>query len=109
MDFSEIFENEKKSDKREQSTIAMKSKNYEYFDDININNKKSFLKEFLLNKNPRFHTRRKQHRRPHEEVGNTGMRSHRHDAMSQFGTFRHVGNLKLPSAQLHQPYPKPLH
>ena len=29
----------------------MKSKRYEYFDDIYINKKKIFLKEFIVNKN----------------------------------------------------------
>ena len=51
MDFSGLFEKCKKNDNRSETNIVMKSKNYEYFDDIEINKKKNFIKEFIINKN----------------------------------------------------------
>jgi hypothetical protein len=44
MDFSGLFEKCKKNDNRSETNIVMKSKNYEYFDDIEINKKKNFIK-----------------------------------------------------------------
>ena len=50
-DYSNLFGNLKKKDNREQSTIVMSTQNYEYFDDIDINKKKSFLKDFITSRN----------------------------------------------------------
>ena len=51
IDISNLFQNCKKNDNREESINTMKSKHYEYFDDIDINKKKDFLKEFITSKN----------------------------------------------------------
>ena len=51
IDFTNLFESLKKKENREQSTIVMSTQNYEYFDDIDINKKKSFLKDFITSRN----------------------------------------------------------
>ena len=51
LDYSTFFEKCQKYDNRNNTNIVMKSKRYEYFDDIDINKKKIFLKEFIVNKN----------------------------------------------------------
>ena len=51
IDFTEFFEDLKKKDNRSETHLIMKSKNYEYFDNINISQKKEFLKQFIFNHN----------------------------------------------------------
>ena len=51
IDFSILFENCKKKENRTESTIVMRSKNLEYFDDFDMNKKENFLKEFIINNN----------------------------------------------------------
>ena len=51
IDFTNFFESLKKKENREKSTIVMSTQNYEYFDDIDINKKKSFLKDFITSRN----------------------------------------------------------
>ena len=51
IDFNGLFQNCKIKDNKEESVNTMNSKNYEYFDDIDINKKKDFLKEFITSKN----------------------------------------------------------
>ena len=51
IDYSNLFENCKKNDNKSETVIVMKSKNYVNFDDIDINKKNDFLKEFIKCKN----------------------------------------------------------
>ena len=50
-DFTGLFEDSKKADEKKDANIVMKSKKYEYFDDIDINKKIEFLKELIINNN----------------------------------------------------------
>ena len=51
IDFTVLFEKCRKNENGTKNNIIMKSKNYEYFDDIELNKKKEFLKEFIINGN----------------------------------------------------------
>ena len=51
IDYNNLFEKCKKKDNKAEIIISMSSKKYEYFDDIDINKKKDFLKEFIIYKN----------------------------------------------------------
>ena len=51
IDFGSLFENYVKNEDKKEGKIIMKSQKYEYFDDIDINKKKTFLKEFIINNN----------------------------------------------------------
>ena len=51
IDFTSLFQNCKKNDNEEEKSIVMSSKEYENFDNIDINKKKDFLKEFITSKN----------------------------------------------------------
>ena len=51
INISKLFNNCKKKDNKNECSNVLKSKYYEYFDEIDINKKKYFLKEFIINKN----------------------------------------------------------
>ena len=51
IDFSSLFEKFVNNDEKTEAKIVLKSKKYEYFDDISINKKKEFLKELITNSN----------------------------------------------------------